>query len=324
MHNKIFLALLLAPIILISACVGGSAEQICQAKCSLSSSSEYCKCYNSCYADVTGTMSPECKRPGQISTPEPTYSSAQATTTTIQIKISEDEAIKIATADLKSYFAKSGSNIEITKSAARLSTYNNIRVWRIDVTIMSKLSPGSQLAIYTDLTSYVNSDTGELLEVNNPEEKLNDFASISKGAKTVNLQDCSTAQLPLKVGGSCSWGENSIVDDSYSASDKRGYAGCEAGTGTCQITIDLGSVRNLNKIATRLWDNDYRSYYGYSIEVSEDNSSWKKVVDKLTTIVSGHQIDSFSEASARYIRYTGKGNTINQGFHIIEVDAFGK
>ncbi|MFH0869137.1 MAG: discoidin domain-containing protein [archaeon] len=152
-----------------------------------------------------------------------------------------------------------------------------------------------------------------------------DVASTTSGA-TTTARTCYAIE-GIDVGDSCDAGgsyyEDAAVDNSHYAYGSSGYTFCLAGSGSCKITIDLGTVRErINEIDTDLWDNDYRDFYGYAIELSADGSTWTRVVDKLNTRVSGTQTDTFTKTDARYIRYVGRGSTLDDEFRVVEVDAY--
>ena len=85
------------------------------------------------------------------------------------------------------------------------------------------------------------------------------------------------------------------------------------------LTLDLGSVTNVNQVVTHFYDGDAR-VYTYHIEASTDGSSWFTVVSSTTG--SGIVTDSFSDVSARYVRITVTGNTANTAAHIEEIKVF--
>ncbi len=87
------------------------------------------------------------------------------------------------------------------------------------------------------------------------------------------------------------------------------------------MTIVLPNVYAIDKIRTLLWDGDGR-YYQYYLEVSEDGQKWTKVVDKTSGQWKSWQLDSFDPIPAKYIRITGTYNSINKGFHIVELEAY--
>ncbi len=215
-----------------------------------------------------------------------------------------------------------------------ISEANSVRVLRL------KSAPGvavleAALGYTYDSANLTTSTQGVLIHgqqkfipiVNEP--KPGDVASTSQGARTLAQKVCYSGDIQ-SAGESCDYGTpNAAVDDSYYASGSSGFTACTAGSSTCQITIDLGTVRtNLDEIDTYLWDFDNqqydtaRYYYGYLIDVSTDGVNWNRVVNKLDTYVSGRQVDMIAPIDVRYIRYAGEGNTKNEGFHIVEVDAF--
>ena len=88
------------------------------------------------------------------------------------------------------------------------------------------------------------------------------------------------------------------------------------------MTIVLPKVYTVDRIKTLLWDGDGR-YYQYYLEVSEDGEKWIKVVDKTSGQWKSWQLDTFEPIPAKYIRITGTYNSANEGFYIVELEAYG-
>ena len=78
------------------------------------------------------------------------------------------------------------------------------------------------------------------------------------------------------------------------------------------VRLDLGSEQTLNNVQLAFFKGDARQGI-FSIEVSNDDSNWTTIVDETTS--SGSSLDletfAFNETTARYVRYTGYGNSAN-------------
>ena len=90
------------------------------------------------------------------------------------------------------------------------------------------------------------------------------------------------------------------------------------------LKVDLGNAVTIGQIHLYCWWGDGRSYQ-YIIEVSENDKSWKRVVDASgnteKTTDQGYR-HTFAPATARYIRVTMLKNTANIAVHICELRAY--
>lgn len=99
-------------------------------------------------------------------------------------------------------------------------------------------------------------------------------------------------------------------------SDKENYT---AVTIPAMMVVDLGEQRKAHKLNIHLWDYDSRTY-SCRAEVSSNGRTWKVI--GIRNHVSGMQ--SFNlKFSLRYVRVSGKGNSISNGFHVKEVEVIG-
>ncbi|HEU4830992.1 MAG TPA: discoidin domain-containing protein, partial [Candidatus Saccharimonadales bacterium] len=97
------------------------------------------------------------------------------------------------------------------------------------------------------------------------------------------------------------------------------------GAGLQSVTVDLGSIQQVDTIKVWHYWGDGRSYNDTKTEVSTDNSSWFTVFD---SAVSGTYIESpagkthqFAERPVRYIRDSSNGSSANTANHWVEVAA---
>jgi hypothetical protein len=94
-------------------------------------------------------------------------------------------------------------------------------------------------------------------------------------------------------------------------------------------TIELGKMTTIHTIRFLLWDGinthpvqtiDSRQYF-YSLSISNDNETWDTYYNTTDQGFNGWQIFTFAKnIQARYVRLTGKYNTKNKGFHIVEFE----
>lgn len=87
------------------------------------------------------------------------------------------------------------------------------------------------------------------------------------------------------------------------------------------MTIELPKKQNIARSQMLLWDLDGR-WFQYRIETSPDNNHWQIAVDKTRGEWSGWQVDNFPPREAKYVRLTGKYNSLNSNFQIVEMEIY--
>lgn len=89
------------------------------------------------------------------------------------------------------------------------------------------------------------------------------------------------------------------------------------------IKFDLGTTATVNKIGIAFYRGSLREAY-FSVEVSTDNSTWKKVLEEESNSDTNQlQEFSFPSTQARYVRIMGYGNDENDWNSFTEVRIFG-
>lgn len=90
------------------------------------------------------------------------------------------------------------------------------------------------------------------------------------------------------------------------------------------ITFDLGEVEEVTGIEVAFYKGDQRSAYFY-VETSSDGSSWTSVLENATSSGSttGYETFDLDDSDARYVRFTGNGNSANSWNSILEVNILG-
>ena len=113
----------------------------------------------------------------------------------------------------------------------------------------------------------------------------------------------------------------SLVSDNDTAAESRWSA-----EGSQWITLDLGGVYDINAVGLSWWKGNTRTYK-FSIEVSEDGENYTPVVSERTGSGQSNDIEIFDfdkTYKARYVRYSGKGNSDNSWNSITEFAALKK
>lgn len=82
--------------------------------------------------------------------------------------------------------------------------------------------------------------------------------------------------------------------------------------------LDLGSVKPVDAVALAYWKGGER-IYEFELQVSEDGDYYKTVYSGATSgIGEDYELIKFERVNARYIKLTGKGNTVNAWNNILE------
>lgn len=89
------------------------------------------------------------------------------------------------------------------------------------------------------------------------------------------------------------------------------------------IVVELGKASRINHIKFLLWDRDTRTY-SYYVEVSVDQNNWKTVANYTNFDCRSWQSLYFPRRHVRFIRLVGTNNTVNRGFHVVELEAMYK
>lgn len=101
-----------------------------------------------------------------------------------------------------------------------------------------------------------------------------------------------------------------------------GSTGFSADNWPCAFTVDLQQAWSLRQIRLLLWDGDQR-FYRYSVEVSPDGETWAMLADRSQGEWRSWQtLDLPHPAPVRYIRVNGSYNSVNAGFHVVELEAY--
>jgi beta-glucanase (GH16 family) len=94
------------------------------------------------------------------------------------------------------------------------------------------------------------------------------------------------------------------------------------------LLVDLGKSYRIDSVRL-IWQDPAGEYFihsfgtDYSIEVSEDNKSWKTVYSTKNGNGGTEELDNLN-ATGRYIRYTGNARHTNRGHTLLEFEVFGR
>ncbi len=87
-----------------------------------------------------------------------------------------------------------------------------------------------------------------------------------------------------------------------------------AATGTAWLTLELAASETVDAVGIAVWHGGSRTY-GFRIEVSEDGEHFTEVIaPRATELAYGEEIGIYpfdAPVTARYLRYTGSGNSVN-------------
>jgi len=97
-----------------------------------------------------------------------------------------------------------------------------------------------------------------------------------------------------------------------------GYTCHQLGSGA--IVVQLAQPYLINSMSLLLWDCDERAY-SYYIEVSTDQTTWRRVVDKTRVACQGWQTLRWQErVPVTFVRIVGTQNTANEVFHCVHFE----
>jgi len=94
----------------------------------------------------------------------------------------------------------------------------------------------------------------------------------------------------------------------------------------CWVEVDLGEIREINKIHLYMWWGGDNRYYQYYINVSCDRKRWKEIVDERENTVPSSaegRIYTFTPIKARFVRLTVTYNSANIAAHVREMEIYG-
>ena len=139
---------------------------------------------------------------------------------------------------------------------------------------------------------------------NNTAKKSSDSSLSSKGAKIYNGVHADAIIDGIKTG--------------YTIGSGFGYSNFKVRE---PLIIEFDDVYLINQINLHLWDLDNR-YSQYYIDISADNKSWERVVDKTAGEHRSFQDNYIGDKKVKYIRIVGTYTSVHQIFPIVEVEAF--
>lgn len=136
--------------------------------------------------------------------------------------------------------------------------------------------------------------------------------------------------------GSCTSGSNLAVIAAYDDGTNDGHGPQNVLDGSLAdesrwssqgikwITLDLGGVKTVEAVDLAWYKGDQRQSFFY-IETSTDNSNWTTVLSNGQSSGTTSDMERYdvTDTSARYVRLTGSGNTLNNWNSILEFDVIG-
>ncbi len=86
------------------------------------------------------------------------------------------------------------------------------------------------------------------------------------------------------------------------------------------VIIDLGSAKSFDEIQISYFKGDQRQAY-FDLQQSNDGNNWTNIKTNLSSAGTSWALESFTftTATARYIRYYGKGNSLNNWNSLTEM-----
>ncbi len=120
--------------------------------------------------------------------------------------------------------------------------------------------------------------------------------------------DSKSSATYLGAGQSSNVSPSTLIDGL--PADNSTYV-CTNNSSNQRLLIDLGAVREIDRIEYQLWDGDNR-FHQYYIETSENNTDYTQPSASLNLETGehrGYKRHNFPTTSARYVRFVGTGGT---------------
>jgi hypothetical protein len=147
------------------------------------------------------------------------------------------------------------------------------------------------------------------------------FSSSDININFLNKASADTCSSNLSIGSVTASGNEAGYPPSNVLDNSLSTRWSNPGVGSW-IRADLGSTKTICSVDIAWWKGNERRY-NFAIATSTDGTTF---VNKLTGISSGSTLNSekyiISSTSARYVKVTVNGNSVNSYAHITELDVF--
>ena len=153
-----------------------------------------------------------------------------------------------------------------------------------------------------------------------PDSNNRSFKFDAVAPTTVNLTKWTLT--PVKPASS-TW-ESSVGSITNATFTGAGTSQVTFGTGPQWIICDLGSVKNLGRIRTYMYEGDGRIYNDVKLEISSDKASWitVKTAGPYWATGDGFNVEIPGGILARYIKLSSNGSSVDTSNHIAKIVAF--
>uniref|UniRef100_A0A0N5AMB9 BTB domain-containing protein n=1 Tax=Syphacia muris TaxID=451379 RepID=A0A0N5AMB9_9BILA len=131
----------------------------------------------------------------------------------------------------------------------------------------------------------------------------------------------TTEKNAIVIEGVCRSRDTLLSAERASYDWDNGYTCHQLGCGA--IVVQLPQPYLIDSMRLLLWDCDNR-YYSYYIDISCDNVSWCRVVDRTAVQCKSWQYVQFERCSVVYVRIVGTYNSANEVFHCVRFECPGQ
>lgn len=101
--------------------------------------------------------------------------------------------------------------------------------------------------------------------------------------------------------------------------DAKGYAW---GTLPCSFIVEFKKTQRIGEVRFLLWDADRRRTYRYRLFVQhQSGDDWDLIADHKDKPSKSWQAHSFKKRAVRAVKIEGLGNSVNDQFHLVEIEA---
>ncbi|MDP6522682.1 MAG: discoidin domain-containing protein [Kiritimatiellia bacterium] len=206
-------------------------------------------------------------------------------------------------------------SVSVRTSFAKMNVFlEHVRFIRMDETgnALLELRNGDKLTGVAEIGS---------LEIDSIFGKKSIDPGLINGVLVMGAYSSDTNLALAEYGATASCSKYAGFLNDGNSTDYSGSRGFAYGSCPCTFTITFPRSTKISHLRVLLWDGDSRSYK-YRLQVTEDGSNWITVADYSDEGRKGWQAVSFESRRIVAFRLEGLHNSVNTGFHIVEMEAY--
>ena len=160
-----------------------------------------------------------------------------------------------------------------------------------------------------------SSDNGSDDSANNGSDDSSDNGSDDSAN---NGSDDSSTNTEVTVIASGNDGKGSVAANALDGNSDTRWSAESTDGENAWLVVDLGYQQAIDNVQISFYKGDKRQSY-FSVEVSNNNEDWTTVVSSTNSSGDTKALETFdfNETNARYVRYTGEGNSDGSGWNSV-------